>query len=546
MLNRLTHQALRLACWQSDRRFAGQRHDLERVQREKLQRLLRRVPRAGSPVIASWEAFREQVPLSRYSDWRDRIDGQRSGGQHLTASPVVRYQPTSGSSERLKLIPYTRDFLAELDAAIAPWAANLYRQHPGLRQGVQYWSVSWLPESQRHLLDGNFNDDSELLGGVKRLLAAYSQAVPAGVALAGAAEDSMFATLAYLLARPDVSMLSVWSPTFMLQMLEAIEAHGEELVEVLDSGYWGGLRAASLRNLAVPRAPARARTLAAALMAPPAELGQRLWPDLALVSSWDTADAAPWAAQLRLRFPHAAFEGKGLWATEGVVTIPYDNRYPLAYQSHVYEFERLADGAVLAPWELKEGDEVSPIITAGNGLLRYRLDDNLAVTGFFGAVPCFQFQGRRFGVDLVGEKMSPEAARQVLAEVALDHDLEPVSLIAVDTAGAGRSRYLALFGHSLSPRAAPDANLLADAVERGLCKHFHYELARNLNQLEPAVALVVPDGWACYQSLAVGGGMIAGNIKPEPVRRVPLSVLMEALPQALPVLQGGSRGKVWG
>ncbi|MGC3943320.1 MAG: hypothetical protein QM762_02090 [Chryseolinea sp.] len=52
------------------------------------------------------------------------------------------------------------------------------------------------------------------------------------------------------------------------------------------------------------------------------------------------------------------------------------------------------------------------------------------------------------------------------------------------------------------------------------------------------MALVVPDGWAAYQRLAVGGGMIAGNIKPEPVRRVPLSVLMDALPQALGALAG--------
>jgi hypothetical protein len=64
--------------------------------------------------------------------------------------------------------------------------------------------------------------------------------------------------------------------------------------------------------------------------------------NLALVSAWDTADAAPWAQQLKACFPQAAFEGKGLWATEGVVTIPIDGQYPLAYRSHVYEFEDLA------------------------------------------------------------------------------------------------------------------------------------------------------------------------------------------------------------
>jgi hypothetical protein len=536
MLNRLTHQALRLACWQGDRRFHRQRDELERVQRAKLQQLLRRIELPGAG-ISSWEEFRARLPLTRYGDWRARIDAQRLGRERLIHSPLRRHQPTSGSSEKLKLIPYTQNFLQELDSAIAPWVANLYRQHAGLRHGRHYWSVSWLPESQRHLLDGNFNDDSELLGGVKRLLAAHSQAVPAGVAFAGRAEDALFATLAHLVAREDMRLLSVWSPTFMLQMLDSLQDCGEELEAVLRRGHWGR-RAESLRALPAPYMPARAKVLAAALAAPPGELGARLWPELALVSAWDTADAAPWAAQLRLRFPQAAFEGKGLWATEGVVTIPYADRYPLAYQSHVYEFERLPDGEVLAPWELREGDEVSPVLSAGNGLLRYRLDDRLVVSGFFGRVPCFQFLGRRFGVDLVGEKMSPDAARQVLAEIALGFDLEPVSLLAVDAAGAGRSRYVALFGRVPGSTAPVSTTRLAVAVEAGLRRHFHYELARDLRQLEVASALVLADGWGGYQRLAVGSGMIAGNVKPEPVRRVPLAVLMEALPEAVASLQG--------
>lgn len=532
MLTALTHRALRVACWQADRRFSGQRNQLQQVQRQKLDALLQRVsPSAGVTPGMQWEAFREQLPLTRYGDWKERIQAQREGRLQLVNSPLQRYQPTSGSSEALKLIPYTQAFLGELDSAIGPWLSSLYRQHPGIATGRHYWSVSWLPESQRKLLDGNFNDDSELLGVAKRILAARSQAVPAGVAFAGGADDAMFATLAWLVAHDDLRMLSVWSPTFALQQLDSLAQWAPELARVLASGSWG-TRAGSLRDVPVPHRPDRARRLTALEGLSPAELAQRLWPGLALVSAWDTADAAPWAAQLRLALPQAAFEGKGLWATEGVVTIPYEDRYPLAYQSHVYEFERLADGVVLAPWELREGDEVSPIISGGNGLLRYRLDDRIAVTGFMGQIPCFQFLGRRFGVDLVGEKMSPDAARQVLAEAALESGVEPVSLLAVDARGEGRSRYVALFSRAdtetqLGPNAA-----LAHAVEQKLRRHFHYDLARDLHQLEPAAAIVVDDGWPLYQSIAVATGMIEGNIKPESVRRVPLAALRQVLPDA--------------
>jgi hypothetical protein len=533
MLTRLTHQALMLACRREDRAFRQQRDALEKVQRQKLSRLLALTGHADS----SWEEFRDLVPVTRYRDWHQRIAVQREGGEKLSASPLVRYQPTSGSSEQLKLIPYTKQFLGELDSAIAPWLSSLYRQHPGLHGGAHYWSVSWLPQSQQEAMRGNLNDDSELLGAVKRVLAAQSQAVPAGVAMAHRADDAMFATLVYLVARADLRMLSVWSPTFALQQLQSLRRWGQEIAQVLQQGNWG-VRATSLGGLPAPSAPQRARVLQQALLGNDSQMTQILWPSLALISAWDTADAAVWAQELREKFPHAGFEGKGLWATEGVVTLPYEGVYPLAYRSHVYEFEELSSERMLAPWQLREGDEVSPVISAGNGLLRYRLDDRLQVTGFWGGVPCFRFLGRRFGVDLVGEKMAPETARDVMAAVGERFGLTPVTLLAVDAQGHGQPRYVALFSPSSAQPSMGNSpaqeNVQAGAmVDALLCRHFHYELARDLRQLPAATALVVNDGWHCFQRIVVAAGMIEGNIKPEPVKRVTQAAMMTVLPELM-------------
>lgn len=535
MLSRLTHAALHAACAGSARRFSDQRFDLERIQRQKLESLLKQV--AASRIqptwqggIPSWESFRDAYPLTKYADWQKAIRDQRMGKESLVDSPLVRYQPTSGSSEKLKLIPYTRRFLDELDAAIGPWLAGMYRRFPGLKGGVHYWSVSWLPQNQYDDLRGNLNDDSELMGGVKRLLAAHSQAVSPDVALAASPDDALFATLCYLVARPDLRMLSVWSPTFALQMLDSLPAWGAAIAAVLRSGHWGE-RAGSLASLKAPRAPQRADLLTRVLDESPLGAAARLWPDLALVSAWDTADAAPWAEQLKGRLPHAGFEGKGLWATEGVVTIPVDGRYPLAYRSHVYEFEDLATGQLLAPWQLKEGDEVSPVISGGNGLLRYQLEDRLVVTEHWGAVPCFRFLGRRNGTDLVGEKMSPDAARQTLLAVGEAHGLEPVTLLAVDGQGRGKSGYVAVFSRAGQPLEPIFPESVGQAVEASLKSHFHYALARDLRQLEPATAVVVADGWKLYQQVAMAAGMIEGNIKPEPVRKVPRDAYCRFLPE---------------
>src|SRR5690606_18179275 len=98
---------------------------------------------------------------------------------------------------------------------------------------------------------------------------------------------------------------------------------------------------------------------------------KKLWPKLSLVSSWDTASAEQWAVQLQQRIAGVAFEGKGLWATEGVVTIPFANRFTLSYQSHFYEFILQDSQKVVPSWQLKIGDIVSPVITTGSGLIRY-------------------------------------------------------------------------------------------------------------------------------------------------------------------------------
>ena len=533
MLNRLTHQALQLACRRSDNAFRKESKLLEFVQRQKLAKILQQVAAANGRIktaVPTWEEFAVNQPVTRYGQWQEAINAQRRGESLLTTSPLVRYQPTSGSSEKLKLIPYTKAFIDELDSAIAPWLASMYRHHRGLNGGTHYWSVSWLPQSQFAELSGNLNDDSELLGTVKRVLAGQSQAVPADVALAASADDALFATLCFLVANQDLRMLSVWSPTFALQLLEAIPVWAEQIIDVLSSGHWRQ-RATSLKNLKAPHAPKRAKELARVLRLHPSVLGVELWPNLALVSAWDTADAAPWAQQLKACFPQAGFEGKGLWATEGVVTIPIDGQYPLAFRSHVYEFEDLQNGGILAPWELKEGDIVSPIITSGNGLLRYQLDDRIAVDGFWGDVPCFKFMGRRFGVDLVGEKMSPEAARQVLASAANHFGLEPVTLMAVNGENQSRPRYIALFSsgkEQASYRVCAEASAWVECELRG---HFHYELARDLRQLEPAIAMIAQDGWRICQDVAIAGGMIEGNIKPEPVRRVQRQAVQQILPE---------------
>lgn len=523
IVSSFAHFLMRKAVNSGYKKFKNNINELESVQRDKLRQLLSLVADVNSDIDDQWdwETFSSQLPVTTYDDWRETVEAQLKGDRVLINAPVSRYQPTSGSTSKFKLIPYTDLFLKELDNAIMPWFGSLYEQYPNLRKGKQYWSLSWLPQSRRELMQSDVNDDSKLLSWGKRLLALLTQSVPQGVVATSSVEDSIFATLAYIVADKDLTLLSVWSPTFAINLLDNLNntSFREELIQTLKTAKWAADRQDSLKELRAPNSSYAANILASWSGGNPEEY-QKLWPQLAMISSWDTAMSVYWAQELKNMFPFAQFQGKGLWMTEGVITIPWEDTFILAYHSHFYEFEILETGEVIPSWQLKEGQEVIPIISTGSGFLRYKTSDLIKITGFVGKVPTIEFIGRTSGVDLVGEKLSPDIAQTVLSLVCdKDAELTPVSLLALDTKGLDDDSitpcYLMLMK---GDKTAAECHVFAEQAEAKLQESFHYELARNLGQLAPLRVYCQDDAKDRYVELCLTNDMIEGDIKFEPLK----------------------------
>ncbi|WP_180027592.1 GH3 auxin-responsive promoter family protein [Acinetobacter sp. YH16032] len=497
------HQVLNLACKKSFKDFYQYADQLEKVQRDKLKVI------CDDPKM-EYESFAQHFPVTRYADWKQKVEASRNQGVNLlNKSKIIRFQPTSGSSEALKFIPYTQQFLGEIDQAIGLWLTSLYRRYPELKRTTHYWSVSWLPESQRQLTTThNLNDDSALLSFSKRILTQITQAVPADIALAETAEDAMFATAVYLVRDENLGMISVWSPTFALQLIEIIQENKSEIVEVLSTGQWSRQ---SLDFLKIKKSVKRSQILERLDLEDPT-CWKKLWPKLFLISSWDTASAQHWAQILKTKIKGVSFEGKGLWATEGVVTIPLDDHYPLMYQAHFYEFQDLDTQQIYPAWQLKPGQIVSPIITTGSGLKRYIIDDELLVDSFYQGIPCFKFLGRKMTVDLVGEKIDQSVALSVI-DTFKQNGFLPISLLGIEQTES-KPYYVLLSEGSVSGQPSDQQ------LDQLLKQNFHYELARNLGQLDGARVMHVEDAWHEYKTIAMRNGMIEGNIKPEPLKKM--------------------------
>lgn len=530
ILRNLSAKALHVASYslsnRANKQFYHASQQVEKTQLSIFEALLKNIEgtqsanNIGLSEFSDLAFFQEQVPISDYEDWQAYIECQQKGQPAVLSNfDCERYQPTSGSTSEIKWIPYNQPFLDQLDHAIGPWVSDLYERFPDIKQGKHYWSLSWVPSDLRNKLTSSINDDLQLLPWWKRLFMAGSMAVPESISLARTSEESSFATACYLVACHDLSFISVWSPTFALSLLELIKDNKAQIAMVLMSGCWPK----TFQGLAYLKAPKNLKAshfLTAWDGDISASFTKQVWPKLALISAWDTSSSELWAEKLKSVFAHSQFQGKGLWATEGVISIPYQGKYPLAITSHFYEFEDLQTKKIYTSWQLKAGQDVRPIISTANGLLRYAMKDHLKVTGFINECPCLEFIGRMNGVDMVGEKLSPEIAVGIINELSISGQVSAISLLALPLSKGGKLPGYSLLCNDDGLEENKKVILreeLTEKLEQKLCQSFHYKLARDLGQLDHAQVLLKPDAMDIYTKHKISKGMVAGNIKIEPL-----------------------------
>ena len=458
--------------------------------------------------VCGYEQFRERVLIVDYDalePWVHRImQGERGV---LTTEPVTRLVPTGGSSGGRKLIPYTASFQRQMNAAVGPWMLDLCREHPAVVGGPAYWSISpALPEtSVPSAVPIGFDDDSAYLGGVAQKLVDATFAVPQALRLVKDVETSRYLTLLFLLRERGLRLMSVWHPSFLALMLDALRGWWDELLADVQNG--GCVRAGEL--------PAKVRACISAkpMSARADELRNfassdiaAIWPHLKVVSCWGDAQSALPHAELRKRLPGISIQNKGLLATEAVVSIPFRRHHPLAIRSHFFEFEN-SRGEVLLAHELCEGEQYGVIVTTGGGLWRYRLGDIVEVDGFVGRTPSIRFLGRGGSTsDLCGEKLSEIFVTRAVAAACEACSFAPSFALLAPERNAGGSSHYTLFCDGRFPES------FARVLDDKLRKNPHYALCRDLGQLAPLQCCLVPSG-VCWRA-GMDAGQRLGDIKP--------------------------------
>jgi hypothetical protein len=367
---------------------------------------------------------------------------------------------------------------------------------------------------------------------INRVLAA-----PSSVAKCGDAEMFRYTTLLHLLLARDLTLISIWSPTFLDALLAPLEA-------------WSDRLAFDVRN-----GDAELAALLRADVTLPEKLA-RIWPRLALVSTWADGAAARYVQCIRELFPQVEIQPKGLLATEGCVSFPLVGKQgaALALRSHFFEFQELDaaeddSAACRLAHELHLGGRYRVVLTTGGGLYRYTLGDVVEVVGFHQQCPLLRFLGRSAVSDLVGEKLDEAFVAAVLDRVLRWHGITSrFALLAPEDAThvepTTESGVLCQPDHHMEStlaekdsrprRAAPRYRLflqptavfphehalrsLRDALETGLRENPHYRHAIQIEQLAPVELTLLdphgPSAWSVYERRRLGLGQKAGDIKP--------------------------------
>jgi hypothetical protein len=444
----------------------------------------------GINSIADWQ----RVPIVDYDalePWLGHSQHHKGQQIPLTPEPILFYEKTSGSSGAVKWIPYTQSLRRSFNQMFCVWAHDLITSGPKFSTGKLYACIS----PQLNTTDSqSLQDDLDYLNGWLRWFLRPWLVIPDGLNTLHDPQLFKHQLALALLQAEKLEIISVWSPSFLQVHLKYVQ----ENRELLRAELQGRISRGRLQLLGEDNIP-----------------WMQLWPNLKLISCWDSANAADQAKGLGLQFPGVLIQGKGLLATEAPMTIPL-----IAAQGYVpvlnevfFEFED-DSGSLHGLHELNIGKEYTIILSQKGGLYRYRIGDRVQVTHFYRNTPCLEFLGRHQAIsDLVGEKLQETFVHNALNCLNLQ-GTHFKSLVPV----ANPPHYVLLLDS-----ATETPEIIAQQLDDVLSQSHHYYRARSLGQLAPPQVLISHQISEILALHRVHTGSIWGGIKHPILATSPIS-----------------------
>lgn len=468
----------------------------------------------GFDRIRTLADFQRRVPVRSYDELEPWIARAVAGEPNvLTAQPIVYFARTSGTTGAAKSIPITAAFLDEYRHSRRVWTRQVAQAFPGLVRGHVLTVRSTRTEGTTPggvaygpLSVALGNRDPGAAGRLGALLRPIER-IPPEVFAIGDYRSRLYLLLR--LALPlRISLLAAINPSTLALLARKLDAWAAELIADCRRGGLNPalqvepeLRAALTRHLTpAPRAAERLQlSLAAHGRVRPTEL----WPDLCGLLCWKAGSAAFYLSQLDDWFGDLPVMDYCYAATEGSFTVvmsPEGSGGVAAAAGHLLEFvpedaSYDAPDAALPLDRLETGRRYWVVISAGNGLYRYRMDDLIEVTGRWRRAPelVFLHKGKHI-LSYTGEKLSESQVVVAMQRAQRRTGIRLVGFCASAVAEAALPIYTIAVEPD-QPLPAERWQQLLQACEQELGQaNIEYHAKRRSGRLAPPQLWLVADG----------------------------------------------------
>ncbi|APW60379.1 GH3 auxin-responsive promoter family protein [Paludisphaera borealis] len=473
--------------------------------------------------------FRKRVPIGDYNRHEPYIDRVRRGDVSAlfgAGTDVLMFAMTSGTTNRPKTIPVTREALKDYREGWTIWGILAFDGHPnmidhGLRPILQIASDWRESQTAAGIPCGAITG---LTASMQNPLVRTTYCMPACASRIKDVESKYYVALRFSIAR-DLGTVIAANPSTILGMFRLGDRERETLIRDLHDGTIDAKWSIpdDIRKQLRFRTRIRRKATAKRLEAIVEETGRLLprdyWPNLEFLSNWMGGTMRAYLRGYPEFFGDKPVRDVGLIASEGRMTIPIEDGTAagvLDIRHHYFEFIPEEQGDLAEPdtveaVDLIEGRNYFIILTTAGGLYRYNIFDLVRCVGFHGKAPVVEFlnKGAHFS-SLTGEKLSEHqvVAAVEAAQRAVGIRLRSYLLLPI----WGEPPSYGLLVETSDLPETQGADRFTAAVEEQLrALNVEYACKRDTLRLGPVRTIRLPNGaWGEFQKrrLARSGGTV--------------------------------------
>jgi hypothetical protein len=479
--------------------------------------------------IRSAADFRKRVPVAGYDRHEPYIDKVRQGDTGAlfgAGTEVLMFALTSGTTNRPKTIPVTRESLRNYRDGWTIWGIQAFDAHPhmlhcgmmAILQLASDWRESFTPAG---IPCGAITG---LTAHMQNPLVRVTYCMPPSASKIKDVESKYYLALRLSVFR-DLGATIAANPSTILAIARLGDREKETLIRDIADGAvdprWqipDEVRH-SVRIWTRWKRRRVARRLEGIVQRTGRLLPKDYWPNLQFLANWTGGTMGAYLRGYPEYFGDRPVRDIGLIASEGRFTIPIEDGTPagvLDIARHYFEFipegqEDKDEPEVVEAADLVEGRRYFLVPSTAGGLYRYMIHDLVRCVGFEGKAPLIEFlsKGAHFS-SLTGEKLSEYqvVAAVDAAQKALGLHLK--SFLVLPTWGDPPHYNLLVEAPDVADDSALDR--LAVEVEAQLSRvNLEYENKRETLRLGPIRPFLIPAGsWADFQRrrLSRSGGTV--------------------------------------